>query len=164
VPGPLPTPSAIVATRGEAKHRSRADKERRSKEPAPQTGMPVMPSFLDAAAKRIWRRLGPQLVKIGTLTVVDGESFGLYCQARADYARHTRSLRESGETTLTDSGYIQQRPEVSMRNRAAELMLKIAPEFGIGAASRTRIHVESGEATENPLAAVMSMTDRRRKS
>ncbi len=159
--GRMPVPAAVREAQGDPRHRSTAERERAKRAPRPTAGMPHMPCFLDAAAKRVWRRLGPQLVTLGTLSEVDGDAFAALCQAISDYSRLTRYLRANGETNETESGYLQPRPEVAMRNQAFAQMAKLMPEFGIGAASRTRITVEKGKEAENPLAAVLEMTARK---
>jgi P27 family predicted phage terminase small subunit len=48
-------------------------------------------------------------------------------------------LKKEGLTFKTPNGYVQQRPEVAIANKAKEQLRMFFSEFGMNAASRTRV-------------------------
>jgi P27 family predicted phage terminase small subunit len=68
-------------------------------------------------------------------------------------------LNEHGLTVDAPSGYVQQRPEVSIRNKAWDRVAKFGSELGIGAASRSRIEVkQNDDGDEDTAAQILSIT------
>jgi len=133
-------------------------------EPKPTPLSPEMPDFLDERAVSEWKRLLPELLSVGVLTTVDGMTFAGYCQATSDVYRLTTTLRETGETFKTPSGYIQQRPEVSMLNKAWDRVDKFARQLGIGAEHRAHIEVKPPDGEEDPLEAITAKAAARRSA
>lgn len=64
-------------------------------------------------------------------------------------AEATEAIQKYGTMVKSPSGYPQQSPYVSIANRQAEIMIRIAAEFGFTPASRSRISTLS--ATERTL-------------
>ena len=77
--GRRPLPTAVKALRGFPGHRAG-----RPDEPQPATGEPPMPKGSSAAAVEEWRRIVPELLALGVLTVLDGKALAAYghCWAR----------------------------------------------------------------------------------
>ena len=50
-------------------------------EPKPKKKAPKCPAWLDAEAKKEWRRLAKQLEDLGILTQIDMAAFAGYCEA-----------------------------------------------------------------------------------
>ena len=82
------------------------------------------------------------------LTIVDGSVLAEYCAAYEEAQRLDLFLNEHGLTFKSDNGYVGQRPEVSIRNKAWDRCRRAGAELGIGAASRGRIDV--GSAKDSP--------------
>src|SRR5258708_3639509 len=111
--------------------------------PEPTTGRPGMPVGLSKAGKKEWRRIVPELEDMGILTVVDGPILGLWCEAVADVERATFEIDRDGMTFKNpESGLIKAHPAVAMRKAAQATMQKIANDYGLTPAARTRIHVQ----------------------
>jgi P27 family predicted phage terminase small subunit len=55
------------------------------------------------------------------------------------WAEATEAIQKFGTMVKSPSGYPVQSPYVSIANRQAEIMMRIAPEFGFTPASRSRI-------------------------
>ena len=163
MPGPKPKPTALKLIEGNP------GKQKLPKnEPKPRPIRPTSPRFLNDAAKSIWDELIPELEAMGVVTIVDASVLSGYCAAYEEAMRLSSYLDEAGLVTESPSGYLQQRPEVSIRNKAWDRVAKFAPELGIGAASRSRIEVKKADVDEDPLqdildAAKREAASRRRK-
>jgi P27 family predicted phage terminase small subunit len=100
--------------------------------------------WLDATAKTEWRRLAPELVRLGLLTVLDVAKFEAYCRWYSRWRRYEGQLtalwrRRDGELSKAKSGYVQQHPLVAMARSAAEMMNRFGSQFGLSGADRASI-------------------------
>jgi P27 family predicted phage terminase small subunit len=73
------------------------------------------------------------------LTNLDRAALGAYCGAYGLWAEATEAIQKYGTMVKSPSGYPIQSPYVSIANRQAEIMMRIASEFGFTPASRSRI-------------------------
>jgi P27 family predicted phage terminase small subunit len=110
-----------------------------SDEPKPERAIPVCPAELGPVARREWDRLGKELASLGLLTNLDRAALAAYCGAYALWAEATEAIQKYGTMVKSPSGYPIQSPYVSIANRQAEIMMRIASEFGFTPASRSRI-------------------------
>lgn len=62
-----------------------------------------------------------------------------YCGAYALWADATEQIQKYGAMIKSPTGYPVQSPYISIANRQAEIMMRIASEFGFTPASRSRI-------------------------
>jgi len=76
--GPPPKPTALKLFAGTFR-KDRAPK--REPKPAQTKGFPKPPSFLGQIAKQEWRRVVPELHKLGILTKVDRAALAAYCES-----------------------------------------------------------------------------------
>ena len=114
-------------------------------EPTYRKKAPPCPSWLNDEAKREWRRLAGTMEAMGVLTEADMETFATYCDAYSKWREATEFLDQHGFIFKTPSGYIQQVPQVSIAQTYGKIMTKIATEFGLTPASRSRIIAGNGE-------------------
>jgi P27 family predicted phage terminase small subunit len=110
--------------------------------------MPTCPSRLDAGARREWKRLAPELHKMGLLTQWDRAQFAGYCQSWSDYLAALKDIQENGRTFVTPKGYIAKNPMVTIMNEAWSRMHKAAARFGFDPSSRSGIVVGEKSATD----------------
>ena len=75
-------------------HGSR-DRHKNKLEPKPE-GIASMPSWLSKDGRKEWRRLAPELTKIGILTIADETEFAVYCQAYAELKEAEAELASNG--------------------------------------------------------------------
>ena len=155
--GRPPKPTVLKALEGGRGHRTKAELSKRDREPKPSKDAPMMPSWLDASAKRKWKALIEHLNDIGVLTAVDGDVLACYCDAYSRKSRLTRFLRLHGEV---EDG--KPRAECALRDRADDQLKKWGAELGIGAASRTKIEVKKADDGPNPLEEIIAGNTRRR--
>jgi P27 family predicted phage terminase small subunit len=108
-------------------------------EPRPEAAIPDCPVELGAVAHREWDRLVGELSVLRILTNLDRAALAAYCGAYAMWAEATEAIQKYGTMVKSPSGYPVQSPYVSIANRQAEIMMRIASEFGFTPASRSRI-------------------------
>jgi P27 family predicted phage terminase small subunit len=108
-------------------------------EPKPEIAMPECPLELGPVARREWDRMAAELTSLRILTQLDRAALAAYCGAYAMWAEATEAIQKFGTMVKSPSGYPVQSPYVSIANRQAEIMMRIASEFGFTPASRSRI-------------------------
>jgi P27 family predicted phage terminase small subunit len=115
-------------------------------EPKPEPNVPDCPPELGPVARAEWDRLAAELGKLRMLTRLDRAALAAYCGAYALWAEATENIHKFGTMVKSPSGYPIQSPYVSIANRQAEIMLRVASEFGFTPASRSRVSapVQSG--------------------
>lgn len=104
-----------------------------------------VPSWLDNMAKTEWKRILP-LLDSETFEDVDLRLLEAYCQAYAKWKRSESILIKKGYTFTTPNGYVQQRPEVAIANKAYGDMQSSAKELGFTPAARIRMDKNKGDA------------------
>lgn len=112
-------------------------------EPRPEPAVPECPVELGPVARREWDRLAVELSALRILTNLDRAALAAYCGAYAMWAEATEAIQKFGTMVKSPSGFPQQSPYVSIANRQAEIMIRIAAEFGFTPASRSRISTPS---------------------
>lgn len=117
-------------------------------EPTPDVEAPSCPTWLHPEAKREWRRIIPELEALGLIAKIDRAALAAYCQAYAEWWEMERAIAEHGRVQVTESGYVAQRPEVAMRNKALDTMRAFLREFGLTPVSRTRVSVPEKPKTD----------------
>jgi P27 family predicted phage terminase small subunit len=108
-------------------------------EPRPEPVVPQCPPELGPVARREWDRLAGELASLNLLTNLDRAALAAYCGAYALWVEATEAIQKYGTMVKSPSGYPVQSPYVSIANRQAEIMMRIASEFGFTPASRSRI-------------------------
>ena len=86
-------------------------------------------------------RLTAQLSKLNLITHLDRGALATYCGAYALWAESMVQIQKYGAMVKSPTGYPMQSPYLAIANRQAELMMRIASEFGFTPASRSRISV-----------------------
>lgn len=108
-------------------------------EPKPDVAIPDCPAELGEIARQEWNRLVGELAALGLLTNLDRAALAAYCGAYALWAEATEAIQKYGAMIKSPTGYPVQSPYVAIANRQAEIMMRIASEFGFTPASRSRI-------------------------
>ena len=112
-------------------------------EPRPEAAIPDCPAELSPMARKEWERLIVELCALRLLTHLDRAALAAYCGAYALWAEATEAIQKYGAMIKSPTGYPIQSPYLSIANRQAELMMRIASEFGFTPASRSRISTPS---------------------
>jgi P27 family predicted phage terminase small subunit len=108
-------------------------------EPRPDANIPECPPELGSVARTEWNRLVDELAALRMLTNLDRAALAAYCGAYALWAEATVQLEKYGAMIKSPTGFPIQSPYLSIVNRQAEIMMRIASEFGFTPASRSRI-------------------------
>ena len=114
-------------------------------EPKPLKKAPPCPKWLEAEAKKEWRRLAKALEAMGVLTEADMAAFAGYCQSYARWKEAEGRITDRGLVIRTPSGYPQQVPYISIAQQYLKLMQQFAEQFGLTPAARSRIIANNGE-------------------
>lgn len=80
-----------------------------------------------------------ELSKLRLLTQLDRVALATYCSSYALWLEATEAIQKSGAMVKSPSGYPIQSPYIAIANRQSELMMRLAAEFGLTPASRSRI-------------------------
>lgn len=147
VAGRKPKPTAVKKLEGNPGKRPLPEDE-----PVFSTIIPQCPEWLSMEGKLLWKTLVPQLQAIpGLLQSVDVSALEVLCESYAQWKAASIVLQD-GMTFVTGNGYIQQKPEVAIANKAAKTVKDICSEFGITPSSRSRIQLPApqlkGELTD----------------
>ena len=108
-------------------------------EPQPEPTVPDCPPQLGPVAREEWDRLIGELASLRIVTALDRSALAAYCNAYGLWAEAAEAIQKYGTMVKSPTGYPIQSPYVSIANRQAEIMMRIASEFGFTPASRSRI-------------------------
>lgn len=144
--GRKPTPTALKILKGNPGRRPL-----NGNEPKPKKGAPSCPTWLNAEAKREWRRIVPELERLGLLTLVDRAALAAYCQSYARWQQAEKVIEKQGMTMATPQGFEVARPEVAIARQQMQLVHKFATEFGLSPSSRSRVNAKPGGAGGDPV-------------
>jgi P27 family predicted phage terminase small subunit len=112
-----------------------------AREPKPKPGAPVCPSWLADEAKAEWRRVVPELRRLGLVAVIDRAVLAAYCCSYADLKEAVETIQREGRTLVTTNGNTIQHPAVGQKNKAMVFLKAFSAEFGFSPASRVKIEV-----------------------
>jgi P27 family predicted phage terminase small subunit len=97
----------------------------------------------------------PELASLGLLTKVDRAALVNYCQWWARWVEAEKILTEHGLTFETPNGYVQQRPEVAIAQKAASILGAYLTRFGLSPSDRARLTLPEKPAAD-PFAEFLS--------
>ena len=81
------------------------------------------------------------LEPLGLLAEMDRAALAAYCQCYSEWVQADETLNREGMTFTTPNGYVQQRPEVAIRQKARTDMLRFASRFGLTPSDRVGLKV-----------------------
>ena len=130
-------------------------------EPKPEPIAPKCPTWLHKDAKKEWKRIAPQLERLGLLTQVDMAALAGYCESWAQYKRSIEFIHKHGEVypIKDDEGrvkYLQQVPQVSIANKALQQVRAFCAEFGLTPSARGRMVVPGADDKEDEMEKMLS--------
>jgi P27 family predicted phage terminase small subunit len=108
-------------------------------EPRPEPALPACPRELSPSVQQEWARLTAELSKLNLITNLDRGALATYCGAYAMWAEAMEQIQKYGTMVKSPTGFPIQSPYLAIVNRQAEIMMRIASEFGFTPASRSRI-------------------------
>lgn len=133
--GPKAKPTAMKRAAGNPGMRALNEKE-----PKP-TGNAEPPKFLDRVARAEWRRVAPELERMGILTAVDQSEFAAYCQSWSEYLRSVKELNEKHAADLLSwpASASGKHPLYGIVADAAKRFRQFAGDFGLNPSARSGI-------------------------
>jgi len=142
--GPSPKPDRLKVLAGNPGKRPL--KKAQAK---PAAKGPTCPDWLSPEAKAEWRRLAPELVRRGLLTLLDRAAFAAYCQSYAHWQQCQRVVVKEGPLYLAANGRLRERPEVALARKYGQLVRAFAVEFGLTPNARSRLSIDEPPAEED---------------
>jgi len=143
--GRKPKPTALKKLAGNPGKRKLNDKE-----PAPPPGLPDCPKHLDGAAREEWKRVLALLSAMKIVTIADRAMLAIYCAAWSTMVEAQKDLATEGLIVLTGpNAYPAMNPLLTVIKQAQATISKVAVEFGLTPASRSRIHTPSDKPVDD---------------
>lgn len=118
----------------------------------PEVGMPSVPKGLSVGAKKVWRRLGPELLRYNLMSVVYSDLFEDLCETVADVKELRHSIRakqalyrtqgrdpaEAFETS-TPGGMPVQHPRYQILKSERQMMHSLISKFGLSPSDQASV-------------------------
>ncbi|MCM2390184.1 phage terminase small subunit P27 family [Streptomyces albipurpureus] len=142
--GPVPQPDNVRALRGNPGGRSAP------KRVTAKPGAPSAPTWLDTEAKAEWRRIVPELDRLGVLAKVDRAALTTYCAAWSKFVAAERLLQTEDLVAERRAGNgPAKHPAWQIWREATTTVAMLAKELFITPNSRLRsIKPEGDDGTE----------------
>ncbi len=144
VRGRKPTPLKLRIIRGNPGKRALG------KEPQFETEAPAKPPLLTGAAAEEWDRLTEQLSHAGLLRTVDRAALAMYCQAWARWVNAEQKVETFG-VVISAKGREIKNIYLRVAEEAMAQLIRLAAEFGMTPASRTRLTMGPEGGRKDPL-------------
>lgn len=140
--GPVPTPSAVKQARGTY----RADRAARNE--AKPTGKPSCPAWMNADAKREFRRVVKMLAAMGLVGAADGNALTRYAVTWCRWRQAVQMIEKGGEVAVykDENGKVKAiQPSAfnSIARSLAEELSRLEMQLGMNPAARSRIEVQA---------------------
>ena len=124
-------------------------------EPKPKPIPPKCPTWIAAEGKRLWKKLMPELERLGLMTIVDGTAFEAVCQNYATWVGCEKYTKKHGLTVGVETKgggiYEMQRPEVAIGQKSLKAVHTFMVEFGLTPAARVRLGTKFGTEEDDPM-------------
>lgn len=147
-PGPPPKPKKLRVVEGNPSGRKIPN------QPEPDPTPPGCPQWLPAEGKRMWKKLAPELERLGLLTKVDGEAFAAACASWANAVEAGKAIKRDGVlmmATVYDrhnepvGERLTRHPGFQILRDSLHQFRSFAAEFGLTPSSRMRLNFPNEE-------------------
>lgn len=156
VRGRKPIPSKVQEAKGAFK---KNPQRRRDNEPPAPSGVPAMPSDLDALGKKCWRTTVDLIAEMELISKTDWRALEEYCRHYQRWKRLLDLVEENGESlSYTDANRNVRKvrnPDFSALLDAEKQMARFETEYGFSPSSRARLSVP-GQKREDQLDALFA--------
>lgn len=118
----------------------------------PETGLPSVPKGLSPGARKVWKRLGNELLRYNLISVVFSDMFEELCETISDVKelRHSlrarqNKLREDGRDPMeafeqiSPNGHVQQHPRYQILKSERQMMMSLLAKFGLSPAEQANV-------------------------
>ncbi len=100
------------------------------------------PSWIGKHGRELWRRVAPELLKAGILTMWDKSSFETMCSSYHMMRIAEAELAKEGLTVKDDRGGVKKHPAAAIFKASSDTYSKHAELFGLTPVSRQRLDVK----------------------
>lgn len=118
----------------------------------PEVGLPPLPKDLSPSARKVWKRLGPELLRYNLISAVFSDAFEDLCETIADVKTLRRALRarqallrsqgkdeaEAWQCNTPNGMAVQHPLALNLRNARAD-MNKLLDKFGLSPAEQASV-------------------------
>ena len=132
-PGRKPKPTRLKAIEGNPGKRPLTRNE-----PKPTPVAPSCPSWLDTEAKAEWRRVAPELERLGLLTLVDRAALTGYCLAWSHLVTAEKAMQPEGHIS----------PHFTVFKASLQAVRAFCTEFGLTPSSRGRMSLPADDGDD----------------
>lgn len=129
-------------------------KKKPAKEAPGNTVIPTCPTWLAPAAKLEWRRVVPELARLGLLTKLDRAALATYCAAYAHILECEDALKDGLTFEYTNkAGAVNriQKPEVKIEQSYMKIINSFCTSFGLSPSSRGAMVIPGPPKEEDPI-------------
>ena len=84
------------------------------------------PNHLDLVAKRLWRSIAPELIKIGNIKQLDCMNLEALCTTYSIYLKAEKDYEQYGSYVETDKGSLMKNPAISIISDCARNMKSLS--------------------------------------
>lgn len=128
--------------------------------------IPDPPDRLDdyAFGANEWRRLAPELQKLGVLSEIDLTTLEIYCTVFDRWVRAEKDVLVNGYMMETPNGYQQQNPSMQVVNTCVKQMQSLAAEFGMTPATRARMRIIEKQPEQLDLLSILDQASGKKVS
>lgn len=163
--GRKPVPTELKLLRGNPGKRQVSRNE-----PKPDPKAPGMPVWLSNEARAEWRRVVPELERLGLTAKVDRAALAAYCETWATFVAASHLVHEHGiiymrktEEAVSADGrqlliYVTpaKNPALIVARDAAAQVRAFCSEFGLTPSARTRLQMPEAEDGDDGFGALLS--------
>jgi len=118
----------------------------------PEVGMPPVPKGLSAGARKVWKRLGAELLRYNLMSVVYSDLFEDLCESVTDVKELRHSLRKRQQLLIsqgkdpaeafeavTPGGMPVQHPRYQILKSERQMMYSLLAKFGLSPAEQANV-------------------------
>lgn len=118
----------------------------------PEAGMPSLPKGMSLGARKVWKRLGAELLRYNLISVVYSDIFEELCETVADVKelRHSMRARQAlfrsqgkdpmeAFEVVSPNGLPMQHPRYQILKSERQMMLSLLAKFGLSPAEQANV-------------------------
>ena len=99
----------------------------------------------DTVAQREWRKIVPELKRLGLLTNIDTTALAIYCEAVSKYVEAVENIKENGSlveyTNTAGETNMVKNPAIHVKEKHYKIIKDMLKEFGLTPASRASLAI-----------------------
>ena len=108
-------------------------------------GQPEMPRGMSSGAQAEWKRVVPELLRLGMLADIDRAALEAYCETYAQHREAMQDLRLRGRILTDDHGREYASPSLNAVKSLGSAMRAYFSQFGLTPAARARLERPAGD-------------------